>query len=90
MRVHGNDAFVAGSAVVYVYRRTGTQWVEEPILFVSTDGEFGGSLDFDGTTLIVGGDNGALPVPACRRPVAERCDVAPRSGHALLRVECGD
>ena len=59
MRVHGNDAFVSGAAVVYVYRRVNEQWIEDPILFVSTDGSFGRSLDFDGTTLIVGGDGAA-------------------------------
>ena len=59
IRVSGDTAFVSGSAVVYVYARTGSQWAEQQILFVGSDGSFGRSLDFDGTSLIVGGAEGS-------------------------------
>jgi hypothetical protein len=55
----GGDGQDNGSGSVYVFRRTGSAWVEEAELFAS-DGavadQFGGSVSVDGDTVAIGAD----------------------------------
>lgn len=62
--VGGSERLSSGSA--YVYKRTGTTWMQQQILTVPAaeiyiSEQFGSSLAVDGTTLVVGGYN-AWPV----------------------------